>query len=187
MNLDVKDSRSNWVVRMTSHLLVQTSGKWEYYTPKPIVEAARQLMGAIDLDPASSERANNLIVHAERFYTAKDNGLALPWTGRVWMNHPFHRQWNKDWINKLIQEYTDGNIEQACCITYAATSEGWYRPLARFPQLFLAPRTNYLLPDLTVLRGAQKGSVVTYLYPRKKIWQASEVFRIFKGMGDLKW
>lgn len=39
----------------------QTSGQFEYYTPPPIVAAARQVMGGIDLDPASSPQANRCI------------------------------------------------------------------------------------------------------------------------------
>ena len=56
-----------------------------------------------------------------------------------------------------------GGIEQACCITFAATSEAWFRPLLNYPQCFIHGRTNYYLPDGTKKRGVTKGSVVTYL------------------------
>ena len=42
-------------------LINQTSGKVEYYTPADIVEAARRVMGSIDLDPASSPAANETV------------------------------------------------------------------------------------------------------------------------------
>jgi len=70
---------------------------------------------------------------------------------------------NSDWIRKYIDEYKVGRVEQACCITYACTSEAWFRPLMRHPQCFLSPRTNYYLPDGTLKAGVTKGSVVTYL------------------------
>lgn len=142
----------------------QTSGAVEYYTPSNIIEAARSTMGGIDLDPASSWAANKT-VKAGRFYTVEDNGLALPWFGNVWLNHPFGRVQNPLWINKLVSEYADQNIWQACAITYACTSEKWFAPLFAYPMCFLQPRTNYLLPDGTVYKGVTKGSVVTYLGP----------------------
>lgn len=140
----------------------QDSGDTEYYTPLEIVDAARVVMGGIDLDPASSEAANTR-VRAARIFTAADDGLKQEWRGRVWMNHPFSRQYNEAWIKKLCDSYEYGHVPEACCITYAATSEKWFRPLLAYPQCFLYPRTNYLLPDGSVKRGVTKGSVVTYL------------------------
>ncbi len=59
----------------------------DWYTPAPLVDAARELMGGIDLDPASDEEANR-IVRADRYYGVVDNGLKQPWSGRVFLNPP---------------------------------------------------------------------------------------------------
>lgn len=59
----------------------------EQYTPAYIVEAARKVLGGFDLDPASSPEANRL-VQATRIYTEEDNGLLLPWEGRLLINPP---------------------------------------------------------------------------------------------------
>ncbi|MCB1715547.1 MAG: hypothetical protein KDK05_10475, partial [Candidatus Competibacteraceae bacterium] len=120
----------------TNHQLInQTSGKVEYYTPPEIVEAARATMGGIDLDPASSARANE-IVQAAQYITVEQDGLSQPWFGRVWMNHPFGRKENPLWIDKLMQSFWSGDIEQAICITFASTSEQWFRPLLGYPQCY---------------------------------------------------
>ncbi len=153
---------------MTSAQLInQTSGSFEWYTPPEIIKAARATMGGIDLDPASSCEANRA-VQAGRFFGLQKNaefidGLDCEWRGRIWLNHPFGRGSNGKWIEKLLREIKEGRVAQACCITYACTSEAWFRPLfSGSIQCWLSPRTNYLLPDGTVKRGVTKGSVVTY-------------------------
>ena len=145
-----------------AQLINQDSGLQEYYTPQEIINLARCVMGGIDLDPASSATANRT-VRATRFFTDVEDGLAQSWEGRIWLNHPFGRKENPLWINKLMHEWDMGNIQQACCITFAATNEKWFQPLMQFPQCYLSPRTNYYLADGTKKRGVTKGSAVTYL------------------------
>lgn len=59
----------------------------EWFTPRPIVDAAREVLGGIDLDPASHAEANRMI-RARRFYDERANGLRRPWSGRVFLNPP---------------------------------------------------------------------------------------------------
>lgn len=170
---------------IAAHQLINaTSSEVEYFTPVEIIEAARRVMGTIDLDPASSDNAN-LTVKAVHIYTAKESGLAQPWHENVFMNHPFGRTekacqvpclnvnkthvchdydfyGNAAWINYLETEFTAERVTQACCITFACTSEAWFQPLIKRPQCYLTPRTNYRLPDGTIKKGVSKGSVVTY-------------------------
>lgn len=166
-------------------LINQDSGNYEYYTPSHIIELARTVMGGkIDLDPFSSTIANQR-VKASRIYTKDDNAL-LPdnkWVGRVWMNHPFGRDMNKKAIQKLVSEYNNGNTTQACCITFAATSEEWFRPLLAFPQCYIHGRTNYHLADGTLKKGVTKGSVVTYVGP---IEQYEKFKEVFSSIGTVK-
>lgn len=143
-----------------SQLINQDSGNFEYYTPIEFTDTARLVMGSIGLDPASSETANKKI---KADYYFSENGLDKTWFGNVWMNHPFSRINNPLWINKLVNSYEDGDVEQACCITFAATSEVWFRPLLGYLQCFIHGRTNYYLPDDTKKKGVTKGSVITYL------------------------
>lgn len=166
---------------MEAHQLInQDSGNTEYYTPDHIVACARIVMGGIDLDPASSEEANKRI-KAETFFSKDNDGLSLHWYGRVWMNHPFGRVQNPLWIQKLLEEVQSGRVKQACCITFAATSEQWFKPLLRRPQCFLSPRTNYMTPGGGVLRGVTKGSVVTYFGPKVEAFQL-----MFSDLGIVK-
>jgi len=148
-----------------AQLINQTSNRVEWYTPEHIIEAARSTMGGvIDLDPASCEIANRT-VRARHYYTADHDGLSQKWYQNVWLNHPFGRKTNKPWISKLLAEYGAGRVEQACCITFASTSEQWFQPLLQFPICLLSPRVNYLGPDGQPVKGVTKGSCVAYLGP----------------------
>ena len=62
------------------------SGENEWYTPAEYIEAARQTMGGIDTDPASSELANRT-VGATTYFDKISDGLMQKWTSNVWMNH----------------------------------------------------------------------------------------------------
>ena len=66
----------------------QTSFNTELYSPVELVDAGRNVMGDIDLDPASSVKANQ-VVKAAKIFTKRGNGLTKKWSGRVWMNHPW--------------------------------------------------------------------------------------------------
>lgn len=172
---------------MNSHQLINgTNMDVEYFTPQPIIEAARMALGGtIALDPASSEAANKR-VDALRWFGVEADGITQKWeASTVFLNHPFGRaepacspdcrkkhvhhtfplHGNAAWINKLGAEFLDMRAESVCCITFACTSEKWFQPLLRFPQCFLSPRTNYLTPDGKIKKGVTKGSCVTYLGP----------------------
>lgn len=132
-----------------SQLINQDSGNYEWYTPLKIVFAAKQVMGSIDLDPfASKESAERMNVI--NYITVEEDGLTMKWFGNVWMNHPFSRENNHACVAKLVAEYCSLRVKQACCITFAATSERWFKPLLDYPQCYLSPRTNYYLPDGTI-------------------------------------
>jgi hypothetical protein len=70
------------------------------------IEAARELMGAIDLDPASHEEANRT-VKATRFFAAEDDGLRQPWSGRVFVNPPGGLV-NEFWRKFVSEDFDEG-------------------------------------------------------------------------------
>lgn len=94
------------------------SGNNEWYTPSEIIEAARQAMGSIDIDPASSEIANEVVKAAE-YYTAETNGLDKKLHGNVWMNPPYASDLIGKFISKIVDERED--YEQAIVLVNNAT------------------------------------------------------------------
>lgn len=99
----------------------QNSGNNERYTPKEYIDAAREVLGTIDLDPASSELANET-VQATKFYTAEDDGLAHEWHGNIWLNPPYA----KDLLPKFAEKFAASNFNQAIVLVHNATETRWF-------------------------------------------------------------
>ena len=100
------------------------SGDVEWYTPARYIELARQVMGAIDVDPASNDLAQQT-VRAATYYTAETNGLDEEWRGKVWMNPPYDRKLIKRFINKMVEEYTSGRCTEAVVLVNNNTDTRW--------------------------------------------------------------
>jgi len=103
----------------------QGTGDNEWYTPALYIEAVRQVLERIDLDPASSAFANQT-VGATTYYTEKDNGLKQNWQGKVWMNPPYAQPLIMQFIKKLTDEYNSGNISEAIVLTHNYTDTQWF-------------------------------------------------------------
>ena len=100
--------------------------KVEWYTPSYITDAARIVMGGIDLDPASSVAANET-VGAETIYTITDRGETKPWRGRVWMNPPYGKQ-GPVFCDRLRKELKANTVSAACVLlSVNMMSAGWFR------------------------------------------------------------
>ena len=122
------------------------SGNNEWYTPADIIEAARKTMGGIDLDPATSEVAQQ-VVKANTYYTAETNGLDKPWSGRVWMNPPYASELIGQFVDKLISELP--SIEQAIVLVNNATETEWFNKLVDKATMVCFPksRVKFYMPD----------------------------------------
>lgn len=110
--------RNHWTDPMLAH---HSNKSTEHYSPPLLCDRARTLMGGIDTDPASCPLANTL-VRATRFYTEEDNGLALPWEGRVWLNPPGKRKGRESqqalWYATLSHRFEMGQVVEACFLCF---------------------------------------------------------------------
>jgi len=113
-------------------------GRNEWYSPQHVVDAARRVMGSIDLDPASCYHANQ-IVRATGYYTRADDGLSLPWRGRVWLNPPYDTFAPKFFV-KFCEEYEAGRIPMACLLlgVHHLTTK-WFQRIEGFAALVSLP------------------------------------------------
>ena len=105
------------------------TGENEWYTPKEYIELVRQLLGAIELDPASSLEAQKT-VKAERFFTKKDDGLKHDWNGRVYLNPPYAQPAIAQFTDKMVQEWKKGNVEEGVMLTHNYTDTEWFQNAA---------------------------------------------------------
>ena len=79
----------------------------EWHAPIPWLEAARDSLGGIDLDVASSEEANQF-VRAKHYFTKPDDGLRQDWTKygsntSVWCFPPVEPKNELLWTLKCIR------------------------------------------------------------------------------------
>ena len=72
------------------HAASASSGSDEWCIPKSLIDA----LGAFDLDPCSPGERRPWDTAATH-YNAEQDGMRLPWEGRVWLNPPYSdaRRW----------------------------------------------------------------------------------------------
>lgn len=140
------------------------SGENEWYTPAAIIESARKVMGGIDLDPASTEVANE-VVKATTFYTAADDGLTQGWRGKVWLNPPYARPLIDRFAEKLAEEYANENIEQAVVLVNNATDTSWFGQMAHVASAvcFTSKRVRFWHPERE--SAPLQGQAILYFGP----------------------
>lgn len=117
----------------------QATGAYEWYSPAPLVEAARQVLGAFDLDPASSDQANT-VIKAAQYYTLHDDGLELPWHGRIWLNPPYAIDLITKFAAKLVACTAAGEITAAAVLVNNATETEWFQSIAAIATAIAFPK-----------------------------------------------
>lgn len=138
----------------------------EWYTPSKYIEAARNVLGRFDLDPASNPLANET-VKADRFFSIEDDGLSRPWRGKVWINPPYGEEC-REFVGKLVEEYNAGNVEEAVLLVNANSNDtAWFQPLWDHLICFTHHRINFYQSDGSKKSGSTHGSVFVYFGENK--------------------
>jgi hypothetical protein len=149
------------------------SRTYEWGTPGYIVDMARQVLGGIDLDPASSALWNMATVRATTYWGLFDWGLRREWFGRVFMNPPFGKYRGASnlqlWSHKLIQEYDAGRVQAGIMVVTDAMCDKWMKPIKeRFPICLPDGRVSFIGEDGKPIPGNTKGTALVYLGPEER-------------------
>lgn len=134
---------------------------YEWYTPRAYIEAAREVMGSIDLDPASCDEAQK-VVKAKKYYTIEDDGLSQLWFGNVFLNPPYNMPAVQQFSDRAIHEYEWNTISAAIVLVNNATDTGWFHRLLDYPVCFPLGRVQFWTADKPNL-GARQGQAFFYL------------------------
>jgi DNA N-6-adenine-methyltransferase Dam len=127
----------------------------EWFTPQSIFSALKL---TFDLDPAHPGIGTpHCYVPAKKVYTERDNGLARPWRGLVFLNMPFGgRNAHVPWMRKFF-EHANGIM-----IVRAYTSSAWWHELMPRAEMILFPqgKTKFVRPDGSIGTAPGHGVVL---------------------------
>jgi len=142
------------------------TGCYEWNTPADLIEAARLVLGDIDLDPASSKEAN-AVVKAAQFFTRQDDGLAQPWQGRVWLNPPYTSPLITHFVDKLANSVRTGDVTAAIALVDNSTETRWFVALATVASALCFPtgRVHFWQPNRATPGGPSQGQAIFYVGP----------------------
>lgn len=155
--------------------VTNNSGENEWYTPAEFINSAREVMGSIDLDPASCEHANNTVA-AAKYFSIEDDGLSHEWRGNVWMNPPYSGGLISKFITRLNESVENGAVAQAVVLVNNATETQWFASLVKNASAIVFPtsRIRYLSvrgEENTPLQGQ------AFVYIGNNPWKFLEVFK----------
>lgn len=143
--------------------VAQANGCSEWYTPLIYIEAARQVMGSIMVDPASSDIANE-IVKADLWYTKEDDGLKQPWAGTVWMNPPYSQPLVQEFCDLFVEKIETGEITEGCVLVNNATETVFFQNMLKHCRAvcFIEGRIQFIDENGDAKGAPLQGQAVLY-------------------------
>lgn len=157
--------------------VANNSGDNEWYTPKEYIDAACQVLGHIDVDPASNPVANE-VVRATTYYTAEDSGLDKDWKGTLWMNPPYESGLIGQFVEKLCDSYASGAVTKAVVLVNNATETRWFQSLAEQASAICFPKGRVKFWHPRKVAVPLQGQAILFLGPK-----TDEFARAFSQFG----
>jgi phage N-6-adenine-methyltransferase len=164
-------------VAALKHHRTQGTGNNEWFTPAGYIEAARDVLGEIDLDPATADEAQEYI-RAGKYFTKETDGLTHEWHGRVWINPPYEQPHIANFVAKIVREVRAGRVSEAIMLTHSYTDTKWFHEAAEAASAlcFTRGRIKFVAPDGRIAAPAQ-GQVFFYFGTQPE--KFTETFQAF--------
>lgn len=147
-----------------SVLVSQADSTW--ITPPEIIKLVTDVIGVIDLDPASSATANK-IINASNYYTKEQDALSLNWKcDNFFLNPPYGKIGNKSqagvFAEYAISQYKQGYVDNGGIILlHDRSGYSWFENLAlQLPCVTLRERIRFINPN-TMAQGDQAKTAQT--------------------------
>lgn len=99
----------------------------------------QRALGRIDLDPCADAPRS---VPAQRHFTRKEDGLARPWAGRVYMNPPYGEGIGA-WVEKLVAAHAAGEVPEAIALVPTRTETKWFQRFRDYAICFPRGRLRF--------------------------------------------
>lgn len=126
----------------------------EWCTPLWVIDRARDLMGSIDMDPATCFEANER-VKATYYFTKETDGLKHHWDvpagpSTVLCNPPYSKKGRESqvapFLRHMAEEYRMGSVREGILVTNVATDADWFRLMWHYPLCFPYKRMRFYQP-----------------------------------------
>lgn len=147
----------------------------EWYTPPEVVAAVVAFFGTIDLDPCAESR-DDPTVPALMHFTAADDGLSRPWSGKVYMNPPYGEE-IAQWVTKLHAHYQAGDLDAAIALVPARVDTRWWGHLRNYAACFISGRLHFSghsdsapFPSVLVYLGDDIARYAAVMSPLGDVW-----------------
>lgn len=153
---------------MTDLSIHYSSKRDDWPTPDWLFRLLDHELGPFTLDAAASD--DNTKVPG-RYYTIEDDGLAQPWTGRVFVNPPYGKGVIDQWVTRAIQAVRQGEASVVVLVVPARPGSRWFTQLIEHAVevRFVTGRVTFAGAD----KPAPFPSAVVILRPRPE-WTSGD-------------
>jgi len=160
----------------------QTRASDDWYTPPEYLDAVRAVLNQIDLDPFSSNTANQ-VVKAQKIFSLEHSAFEHEWSvtphTRVFMNPPYSAQLIGRATQRFLQQWQQKKITEGIVLVNNATDTRWFQSLAQEAAMlcFTNHRISFWNSDGKKISGNTRGQVFLYFGEHPEVFR--QVFSTF--------